>query len=352
MTEAGSWQVQAQLTVRETPDAPEPSLVTIIEAARSGPGTNIVVTISNVTSGVISGSTSAENRVVNGKRYRRDPNSGVWTVSDASGDAPGLTVDAAAVGQIDISTATISGTELDGEEVFHVTGTIPGVAAAVKVEVFAGVRDNLVRMIRLEGTAPTANFGGLLPESDEMLPQTVEARYLEYGRSITVHVPPGVEEPEVDGFRTYLSTINPFTMQVPADLRSAPRLELVGETFNGTGGEALFVLEEYVDPGTAFVGDLAGLAPSVETYAKRYETVLNDEGLYDVGSNESFTTDSGLETRLIRFTQSEGEVLWLHLSYLHGEDVGFGATYGAFAARFAEIEDAILAAFRSFDIVE
>ena len=355
MAEAGSWRVQGRLTVRDTPDAPEdqgPSLITIIEAARAGPGASIVVTISTVQSGLISGSTSAENRIVGGKRYRRDPNSGEWTVSDASGESPGLTVDAAVVGQIDVSTASVSDAMLDGEAVFHVMGTVPGVDAAVTVEVFAGVEDKLVRMIRLEGTAPAANFGGLLPGTEQMLPQSVEARYTEYGRPFVVHVPPGVDEAPDAETRTYLSTINPFTMQVPGALRSAPRMELMGETFNGAGGEALFIVEEYVDPETDVVGELSGKTASVETYAKRFEIALREDGIYEIASNEAFTTESGLEARLIRFSESDGDVLWAHLSFLHGEDEGFGATYGAFAKRFGEIEDAILAAFRSFDIVE
>ncbi|MCH7642316.1 MAG: hypothetical protein IIC30_03465 [Chloroflexi bacterium] len=354
MAEAGSWLVEARLTVMEAgvPEDEAPALVTIIEAGRAGPGVNIIVTNSTVRSGFISGSTSAENRIIDGKRYRRDPGSGAWTVSDASGDAPSLTVDADVVGQIDVSTASVTGTDLDGEEVFHVTGTVPGVDAAVKVEVFAGVLDNLVRMIRLEGTAPVSNFGGLLPGTDEMLPQTVEARYTEYGRPITVHVPPGIDEAEDIEVRTYLSTINPFTMQIPGELRSAPRTRLMGETFNGPGGEALFIVEEYLDPETDFVGELFGQAVNVQTYARRFEIALDDDGIYEIASNEAFTTASGLEARLIRFSESDGDVRWLHLVFLHGDDEGFGATYGALAGRFAEIEDAIMAAFRSFDIVE
>ncbi|MDA1256563.1 MAG: hypothetical protein O3C10_01760 [Chloroflexi bacterium] len=354
MAEAGSWQVQAALTVRDTPGQVEPSLTTIIEAARSGPGANIVVTNSSVQSGEIAGTTSSENRVIAGVRYRRDPNSGEWTVSDASGAAPSLTVDAAVVEQMDALTATVIGTELDGEEVFHITGTVPGSDAAVTAEVFAGLQDRLVRMIRLEGTAPTSNFGGLLPDSDEMLPQSVEARYFDYGRAIVVHLPPELDDEEGAESRTYLSTINPFTMELPGGFRSTPRTLLTGESLSGAGGEAMFIVEEYVGPEIDVTGAFEGVGATVENYATRFEAViaLDETANYEIASNEPFTTESGIEARLVRFSHSNGEVQWLHLSYLHGEDVGFGASYGAPAERFAETEEAILAAFRSFDIVE
>jgi len=73
MNAAGSWRVEAQLMVEDVTDDGEQSLVTNISAARSGPGENIVVTQSAATTGSISGSTSAENRIVDGTRYRRDP---------------------------------------------------------------------------------------------------------------------------------------------------------------------------------------------------------------------------------------------------------------------------------------
>jgi hypothetical protein len=352
MNAAGSWQVEAQLVIQDVTEDGEQSLVTNITAARSGPGTNIVVTNSSATTGSISGSTSAENRVVDDKRYRRDPNSGEWTVSDASNDAPGLTIDAGVVSQVEVSTATITITELDGEQVFHVAGTVPGVDAAEAVEVFAGVDDNLVRKILLSGRAPGSNFGGLLAISERLLPQTVEAYYLEYGRPIVVHIPPDIEN---DGFaetRTYLSTINPFSMEIPGDMNQSTRTELIGDRFNGTGGEVLFIIEEYLDVDTAYVGELAGKSPDVETYARRFEIELEQSDTYDIVSNEVFTTDSGLEARILRFTESDGAIQWSHLSYFSGDDLGFGATYGAFSARYQEIEDSILEAFRSFVILE
>jgi hypothetical protein len=352
MADAGSWQVHAQMTVNNDSDAGERLLLTTINAARSGPGVNIVFTSSNATTGSISGSTSSETRIVDGTRYRRDPNSGEWTVSDASDASPGLTVDVAVVEQIDVSTTSINVTELEGEEVFHVTGTVPGADAAVTAEVFAGVGDHLVRKIRLEGSAPPSNFGGLLPLSDTLLPQIVEAYYLEYGRPIEVHVPPAIEEAENAETRTYLSTINPYTMVVPGGLRDAPRTEFGGEAFSGTGGEMLFIIEEYLDVETAYVGELAGKAPNAETYARRFEIEIEKSEVYEIVSNEAFITDSGLEARLIRFTESDGDIQWAHLSYLHADDFGFGATYGAFTGRYNEIEDAIFEAFRSFEIVD
>jgi len=352
MNAAGSWQVEAQLVVQDVTDDGEQSLVTDITAARSGPGANIVITNSLASTGSISGSTSAENRVVDGKRYRRDPNSGEWTVSDASDDAPGLTIDADVIRQIEVSTAAITITDLDGEQVFHVTGTIPGVDAAEMVEVFAGVDDNLVRKILLTGRAPGSNFGGLLAISERLLPQTVEAYYLEYGRPIVIHIPADIENDGVAETRTYLSTINPFSMEIPGDLNPAIRTELIGDRFNGTGGEVLFIIEEYLDVETAYVGELAGKAPEVETYARRFEIELANSDNYDVVSNELFTTDSGLEARILRFSESDGTVQWSHLSYFYGDDLGFGATYGAFSARYEEIEESILKAFRSFVILE
>ena len=352
MAEARSWQVQARLTVTDDSDAAQQSLVTTINAARSGPGANIVLTSSDATTGSISGSTSSENRIVDGTRYRRDPNSGKWTISDASEASPGLTVDAAVVEQIDVSTASVGVTELEGEEVYHVTGSVPGVDAAVSVEVFASVQEHLVRKIRLEGSAPPSNFGGLLALSETPLPQIVEAYYLEYGRPIEVHIPPAIEEAENAETRTYLSTINPYTMVVPGSLRDAPRTEFGGEAFSGTGGEVLFIIEEYLEVETAFVGELDGEDPNVETYARRFEIELEKSDTYEIVSNEPFTTDSGLEARLIRFTESDGDIRWAHLSYLHGDDSGFGATYGAFTGRFDEIKDAIFEAFKSFEIVD
>ena len=352
MSEVRSWQVEAQLTVDDVTADGEQSLITTIHAARSGLGANIVVTRSNATTGSISGFTSAENRIVDAQRYRRDPNSGIWTVSDAGDEPASLTVDADVVGQIDTSTATVNLTELGGEGVYHVTGTVPGVDAAESVEVFAGINDNLVRMILLEGGAPGSNFGGLLAISERLLPQSVEAHYLEYGRPITVHVPPIIGETDNAETRSYLSTINPFTMAVPGDLRPAPRNELMGETFNGTGGEALFIIEEYLDVEEAFVGELAGADPDAVTYARRFQIEIEKSGTYEVLSNEPFTTDSGLQARLILFTEAEGAVKWAHLSYLHGDDFGFGASYGGYTERYDEIEDAIMASFRSFAIVE
>jgi hypothetical protein len=352
MNAAGSWQVEAQLVIQDVTDDGEQSLVTNIAAARSGPGANIVVTNSSATTGSISGSTSAENRVVDGKRYRRDPNGGEWTVSDASNDAPGLTIDADVVSQIDVSTAMITITELDGEQVFHVAGTGPGVDAAAVVEVHAGIDDNLVRKILLGGSAPGSNFGGLLAISERLLPQTVEAYYKEYGRPIVVHIPPDIDNDGAAEARTYLSTINPFSMELPGDMTQSTRMELIGDRFNGPGGEVLFIIEEYLDVETAYVGELAGKTPDVETYARRFEIELEKSDDYDVVSNEPFTTDSGLEARILRFSESDGAIQWSHLSYFSGDDLGFGATYGAFSARYEEIKDSILEAFRSFVILE
>lgn len=352
MNAAGSWQVEAQLVVEDVTDDGEQSLVTNIAAARSGPGANIVVTNSSAITGSISGSTNAENRVVDGQRYRRDPNSGEWTVTDAGDAAPGLTIDAGAVGQIEVSTATITITELDGVQVFHVTGTVPGVDAAETVEVFAGVDDNLVRKILLTGRAPGTNFGGLLAISERLLPQTVEAYYLEYGRPIVIHIPPDIENDEIADARTYLSTINPFSMEIPADMNPATRTELIGDRFNGAGGEVLFIIEEYLDVETVYVGELEGKTPDVETYARRFEIEIEKSGTYEMVSNEAFTTESGLEARILRFSESDGAVQWSHLSYFHGDDLGFGATYGAFTARYEEIEESILEAFRSYLILE
>jgi hypothetical protein len=352
MNAAGSWQVEAQLEVQDVTDDGRQSLVTNIVAARSGPGANIVVTNSSATTGSISGSTSAENRVVDGKRYRRDPNSGEWTVSDAGNDAPGLTVDVDVVGQIEVSTATITITELNGEQVYHLTGTVPGVDAAEMVEVFAGIDDNLVRKILLTGRAPGSNFGGLLTISERLLPQTVEAYYVEYGRPIVIHIPPDIELDGVADTRTYLSTINPFSMVIPGDMNPATRTELIGDRFNGPGGEVLFIIEEYLDVETAYVGELAGKTPNVETYARRFEIELEKSDIYVLVSNEAFTTESGLEARILRFSESDGAVQWSHLSYFHGDDLGFGATYGAFSTRYEEIEESILEAFRTFVILE
>ena len=352
MNAAGSWRVEAQLMVQDVTDDGEQSLVTNISAARSGPEENIVVTHSSATTGSISGSTSAENRVVDGARYRRDPNSGEWTVSDTGDAAPGLTIDADVVGQIEVSTATVTITELDGEQVLHVTGTVPGVDAAEAVEVFAGVDDNLVRKILLTGRAPGSNFGGLLSISERLLPQTVEAHYLEYGRPILVHIPPDIDEDGVAETQTYLSTINPFSMDIPGDMSQSTRTELIGDRFNGSGGEVLFIIEEYLDVETVYVGELAGKTPDVETYARRFEIELEKSDAYDVVSNEAFTTDSGLKARILRFSESDGAVQWSHLSYFHGAELGFGATYGAFSARYEEIEESILEAFRTFVILE
>ncbi|MBT3941613.1 MAG: hypothetical protein HOF43_02695 [Chloroflexi bacterium] len=352
MASAGSWQIQAQLTVEDGSGDTRQSLTTVINGARSGPGSNIVLTSSSAITGSITGSTSSENRIVASTRYRRDPNSGDWSVSNASDATPGLTIDAAAVDQIEASSAEITIENFEGEQVYHVTGSIPGVDAAAKVEVFAGVNDNLVRMIRLEGTALPANFGGLLAISDTPLPQVVEARYLEYGRQISVHVPPGADQAENAEVQTYLSTINPFTMDLPALLSASPRTELGGEAYAGGGGEALFVIEEHLDVETTYVGDLEGVEPSPQSYARRFEIELENSDIYSIVSNEPFTTDSGLEAHLIQFTEADGAINWLHLSYLHGEDFGFGASYGGFHARFEEIEDDILSTFKSFDIVE
>jgi hypothetical protein len=141
-------------------------------------------------------------------------------------------------------------------------------------------------------------------------------------------------------------------MEIPGDLNPAIRTELIGDRFNGTGGEVLFIIEEYLDVETAYVGELAGKAPDVETYARRFEIELANSDNYDVVSNELFTTDSGLEARILRFSESDGTVQWSHLSYFYGDDLGFGATYGAFSARYEEIEESILKAFRSFVILE
>lgn len=352
MAEAGSWQVQGQLNVVDITDDGEQSLTTTINAARSGPGNNIVVTVSDAITGSISGSTSAENRIVDGKRYRRDPGTGEWTVSDVVDAPASLTVDADVVSQIDASTATVVEAELDGEAVFHVTGTIPDSDAGKAVEIFAGVDDYLVRKMTLEGTAPSSNFGGLLAISERPLPQTVEARYFEYGRPIVIHVPPAVEEVATAETQQYLSTINPLTMGVPANLKVAPRTDLTGESYTGSGGDALFIIEEYLDVAAAFVGELTGKTPDAETYAQRFEIELAKSATYEVLSNESFTTDSGLVARLIRFSEADGDVQWAHLSYFHADDLGFGATYGAFATRYEVIEDDIMTAFRSFSIAE
>jgi hypothetical protein len=352
MNAAGSWQVEAQLVIEDVTDDGEQSLITNISAARSGPGANIVVTNSSATTGSISGSTSAENRVVDGQRYRRDPNSGEWTVSDAGDVASGLTIDAGVVGQIEVSTATITITELDGEQVFHVTGTVPGVDAAEAVEVFAGIDDNLVRKIVLAGSAPGSNFGGLLAISERLLPQTVEAYYLEYGRPIVIHIPPDIEKVEDAETNIYLSTINPFSMEIPGNMSQSTRTELIGDRFNGTGGEVLFIIEEFLDVETAYVGELAGKTPDIETYARRFEIELEASDSYEVVSNEPFTTDSGLDARILRFSESDGAIQWSHLSYFYGDDLGFGATYGAFTARYEEIEESILEAFRTFVILE
>lgn len=352
MAEAGTWQVEAQLTVTDDSEEAAQSLVTTINGARSGQGSNIVLTSSTAVTGSISGSTSSENRIVDGKRYRRDPNSGEWAVSDAGEANPGLTVDAAAVDQLEVSSARMVVEQFEGEQVFHISGSIPGVESAASVEIYAGVDDFLVRLIKLEGTALPANFGGLLALNDEPLPQTVEARYFDHGRQITVHVPPAVDQPADTEVQTYLSTINPYTMVVSTDLKPSPRTQLGGEAFNGTGGEALFIIEERLDVETAYVGELEGVAPNTESYARRFEIELGTSDIYSFVSNEPYTTDSGLEARLIQFTESDGAIKWLHLSYLHGEDFGFGASYGGFTARFDEIEDDILSSFKSFDIVE
>ena len=352
MNASGSWRVEAQLMVKDVTDDGEQSLVTNISAARSGPGRNIVVTNSSATTGSISGSTSAENRVVDGTRYRRDPNSGEWTVSDTGDAAPGLTIDADVVGQIEASMATVAIMELDGEQLFHVTGTVPGVDAAEVVEVFAGVDDNLVRKILLTGSAPGSNFGGLLAISARLLPQTVEAHYLEYGRPIVIHVPPDIEKDGVAETQTYLSTINPFSMDIPGDMSQATRTELIGDRFNGSGGEVLFITEEYLDVETVYVGELAGKVPDVETYARRFEIDLEKDDAYDVVSNEVFTTDSGLDARILRFSESDGAIQWSHLSFFLGDDLGFGATFGAFSARYEEIEESIVETFRTFAILE
>jgi hypothetical protein len=352
MAAARSWQVQAQLNVVDITDDGEQSLTTTVNAARSGPGANIIVTVSDASTGSISGSTSAENRIVDGKKYRRDPNSGEWRVSEVVDPPASLTVDADVVSQIDASTATVVEAELDGETVFHVTGTISGSDAGKVVEIFAGVDDHLVRKMTLEGTAPSSNFGGLLAISERPLPQTVEARYFEFGRAIVIHIPPGVEEIATAETQQYLSTINPLSMDVPANLKSAPRTYLTGESYSGGGGAALFIVEEYLDVETAFEGELSGKSPDVDTYARRFEIELDESGTYQVLSNESFTTDSGLEAHLIRFSEADGDVQWAHLSYFHGDDLGFGASYGAFASRYEEIEADIMTAFRSFRIVE
>ena len=352
MKAAGSWRLEAQLIVEDVTDDGEQSLVTNISAARSGQGENIVVTQSSATTGSISGSTSAENRIVDGTRYRRDPNSGEWTVSDAGDAAPGLTIDADVVAQIEMSTATVTITELHGERVFHVTGTIPDVDAAEVVEVFVGVDDNLVRKILLTGRAPASNFGGLLAISERLLPQTVEAHYLGYGRPILIHIPPDIDKDELAETQTYLSTINPFSMDIPGDMSQSARTELIGDRFNGSGGEVLFIIEQYLDVETVYVGELAGKTPDVETYARLFEIELEKSDTYDVVSNEAFTTDSGLVARIIRFSESDGAVQWSHLSYFHGDDLGFGATFGAFSARYEEIEESILEAFGTFVILE
>jgi hypothetical protein len=220
------------------------------------------------------------------------------------------------------------------------------------VEVFAGIDDNLVRKILLTGRAPGSNFGGLLTISERLLPQTVEAYYVEYGRPIVIHIPPDIELDGVADTRTYLSTINPFSMVIPGDMNPATRTELIGDRFNGPGGEVLFIIEEYLDVETAYVGELAGKTPNVETYARRFEIELEKSDIYVLVSNEAFTTESGLEARILRFSESDGAVQWSHLSYFHGDDLGFGATYGAFSTRYEEIEESILEAFRTFVILE
>lgn len=351
MDSARTWQVQARLTVTDETEVVGQSLISTIDAARSAPDSNIILTSNEVITGSITGSTSSENRVVSGVKYRRDPNSGEWTTSDAKSASPSLTVDAAVVDQLEVSSAELRVEDFDGEKVFHITGTIPGVAAAAGVDIYAGYDDFLVRMIRLEGTAHPENFGGLLTLNDRPLPQIVEARFFNHGRRIAVHIPPSSHESTGTGVQTYLSTINPFKMVLPSALKASPRTELGMEAFKTSGGEALFIVEEDLDVDSAYVGELEGVSPDTNSYARRFEIDLGVSGQYTVLSNEPYTTDSGLEARLIQFTEAEGDIRWMHLSYLHEEDFGFGASYGSSSDRFGDIEGEILSSFKSFDII-
>ena len=219
------------------------------------------------------------------------------------------------------------------------------------MDIYAGYDDFLVRMIRLEGTAHPENFGGLLTLNDRPLPQIVEARFFNHGRRIAVHIPPSSHESTGTGVQTYLSTINPFKMVLPSALKASPRTELGMEAFKTSGGEALFIVEEDLDVDSAYVGELEGVSPDTNSYARRFEIDLGVSGQYTVLSNEPYTTDSGLEARLIQFTEAEGDIRWMHLSYLHEEDFGFGASYGSSSDRFGDIEGEILSAFKSFDII-
>ena len=80
-------------------------------------------------------------------------------------------------------------------------------------------------------------------ETTQSITVSVEAFYLEYGRPIVIHIPPDVEIDEVTETRTYQSTINPFSMEIPGDMNQSTRTELMGDRFNGTGGEGLFIID-------------------------------------------------------------------------------------------------------------
>ena len=349
MAAAGSWQVEGQLGVKETPDADGAVLITSISAAHSAKGDSMLVTTSQVTLGLIQGGAAAESRVVGGTRFRRDPNTGEWSELPAAQARPSLTVDAGVVGRIDAGTARVEVTMLDGERVYHVTGTVPGEAAAETAEVWAATLGFRLRRIALQGTAPVENFGGLLPSLSGDLSQRVEAVYSAFGAPIDVRAPspePAPAESSLGPMARYRSPLFPFTMAYPAEWRQEPRVAITAVSFIGPGNSLLSVGEELLPLPTSIDDE-----PSLDAYVLLVLRHLEEtvDGFELVSVTPRLVGDRGREARVIELTGEDGSLRWARLVYVHDGLVGFSATYGAAAEQFDGLREMIELSFLSFE---
>ncbi len=131
-----------------------------------------------------------ESREIGGLVYDLNPLTNKWQVSDESSALlPADLAGPAAFDNVQLEGMSVVLDELDGFEVYRVSGTVPDQTDVDTMVLWAGTEDLLIRRFEVSGSMSAAELEGLVPGNGGQLSMSSTITFSEFGEPKVIEVP-------------------------------------------------------------------------------------------------------------------------------------------------------------------
>ncbi len=217
------------LTITEAEDQGTVHATASLRGGQSTQDNSWIVSIMDVSTGVLEGTLQWEIREVDGVQYKQNPVSGEWAIDDEQSPNP---VRDTLNGILVLDDLTTEETA-DG---FRITGTYPEDPNIQLVELEVSAGDFLVSTLTSVTRQPRDDFAGIVPDGESDIAAVTRWEFSDYGIELTPAVSPPESTPTL--FTRFEDDM--FELQIPAAWNEAASEDIAA---NDVPADRLWILE-------------------------------------------------------------------------------------------------------------